>query len=265
MQQTEAKQDFEAFTLEEARARWADDSSELPIGPRLFLALCDSHKIRVTPKQRELERYVESLYLMGNQFGIRYLENAERPKREPSLSGLALELRDAIDGVVDESKLRLRVHMVPKPLFRENLRKYLPRATWLKLRQDLISERGCTCELCGAPVHNPSEIEAHEEWAYDPDARPARAAVTAIKLACSDCHAVVHFGLQFGLVQAGKLPASHLDRLERHFCQVNAVGKRMFEVHVNAAIQSWTKLNRKKAWQLDFGEFKRLLPDTISA
>ena len=38
------------------------------------------------------------------------------------------------------------------------------------------------------------------------------------------CHAVVHFGLQFGLVQQGKLPSSHLDRLEKHFCRVNGVG-----------------------------------------
>lgn len=252
---------LDGLSLEQARARWADDSAELPIGPNVFLALCAAHKVKVGPKLQEgLQQYIESLYLMGNRFGITYRQDIPRPKRGPDFGKLAWTLRDAIDGIVSESELRLRINMIPKPLFRENLRKYLTQTAWLKLRQDLISERGCTCELCGAPIANPSDVDAHEQWDYEPLARPARATVTGIKLACADCHAVVHFGLQFALVQQGKLPASRLEHLEQHFCRVNGVGPRMFSIHVNAATERWAELNEQTSWQLDFGEYSSLLP-----
>lgn len=255
---------LDELSLEQARARWADDSAKLPIGPNVFLALCAAHKVKVGPKQQEgLLQYIESLYLMGSRFGIVYREDVPRPKREPNFDILGLTLRDAIDGVVSESLLRLRVNMIPQPMFRENLRKYLTRTAWTKLRQDLISERGCTCELCGVPIASASDVDAHEEWGYEPLARPARATVTGVKLACPDCHAVVHFGLQFGLVQQGKLPASHLERLQRHFCHVNGVGRRMFSIHVNAATERWAEMNGKTKWALDFGEYSGLASQRI--
>jgi hypothetical protein len=130
---------------------------------------------------------------------------------------------------------------------------------WSELRRSLIAERGCSCEICGFAIPNQSDVDAHEEWEYDTRKRPASATVRAIKLTCSRCHATVHFGLQFGLVQVGKLPASHLEDIEAHFCAVNKVSKAMFNVHVNAAIERWSEFNRRRSWRVDFGLYQQLV------
>jgi hypothetical protein len=248
------------FTLEEAGRRWLDDTEDLPIGPNVFLDLCAAHNVRVTPNASDILRTcVEALYCRGNRFGLELKEGAQRPKRMPDFAQLGFQLRQALEGIVPESQLKLRVNMVPKPLHGDNLRCVFSKSVWSELRRSLIVERGCTCEICGAAIPNQPDVDAHEEWEYDIGKRPARATLVAIKLACSRCHAIVHFGLQFGLVQAGKLPASHLEDIEAHFCAVNKVGKAMFSVHVNIAIERWTELNRRTSWRVDFGPYRQLV------
>jgi hypothetical protein len=251
--------EYDGFSLEEARRRWLE-GDELPIGPNVFLALCAAHDIRVTPHETEvLCTYVTGLYTRQNAFGVLSLGEENRPKRMPDFARLGLQLSAALHGIVPESQLTLRVNMVPKPLHGDNLRRTLSKSVWSELRRSLIAERGCSCEICGAAIPNQSDVDAHEEWEYDAGKRPARAALVAIRLACPRCHATVHFGLQFGLVQAGKLPASHLEEIEAHFCAVNKVGKAMFSVHVNAAIERWTELNRRRSWRVDFGPYRQLV------
>jgi len=194
----------------------------------------------------------------GNRFGVEYQSGVDLPKPMPDFTKIGQALSAALAAIV-EARLRLRVNMIPQPLFGHNLRKYLPKAGWLQLRKDLISQRGCRCELCGTSIGTESEVDAHEEWEYDAKKRPARATVTGIKLACAQCHAVVHFGLQISLVQQGKLPPSHLDVLKRHFCRVNQVGPSTFDVHFDAAFERWKLLNQRTAWHLDFGRYQHFL------
>jgi hypothetical protein len=259
MERTIPSNEYDGFTLEEARRRWLE-CDELPIGPNVFLALCAAHKIRVTPHESEvLCTHVTGLYTRQNAFGVLSLGEENRPKRMPNFARLSLQLSAALRGIVPESQLRLRVNMVPKPLHGNNLRRALSKSVWSELRRSLIAERGCRCEICGTDIPNQTDVDAHEEWEYDAGKRPASAALVAIRLACPRCHATVHFGLQFGLVHAGKLPASHLEEIEAHFCAVNKVSKAMFDMHVNAAIERWNEFSRRRSWRVEFGSYQQLV------
>jgi hypothetical protein len=231
-----------------------------PSGLPSFLALCAAHNVRVTARASEILRtYVTGLYARGNTFGVLSVGDEDRPKRVPDFAKLCLQLSQALQGVVPESQLRLRVNMVPKPLHSDNLRRALPKSVWSELRRSLIAQRGSCCEICGAAIPSESDVDAHEEWEYDTRNRPATATVRVIKLACPLCHATVHFGLQVGLVETRKLPASHLEDIEAHFCTVNKVGKAMFNVHVDAAIERWYEFSRRRAWRVDFGPYQQLV------
>lgn len=248
---------YEAITLDEARRRWLAENEE-PIGPGLFLDLCAAHDVRVTPHTAAVIRtYVQALYSRQNAYGVQ--TGKDQPRRMPNLALLGLQLTQALRGIVLESELRLKVNMVPKLLHGNNLRRALTRSVWTDLRKSLIEERGCTCEICGAAIPNSSDVDAHEQWDYDKGKRPARATVQQILLTCPLCHATVHFGLQHGLVQTGKLPISHLEDIEAHFCTVNNVGPAMFKVHVNEAIERWSEFNRCKSWRVDFGPYQQLV------
>jgi hypothetical protein len=248
------------FGLEEAKQRWLNSDEELPIGPETFLRLCEAHKVAVPEKtSTTIRSLVESLYARGNRFGVTFLKDVDLPKRAPSFAGLQFALSEALIGIVPESSLRLRINMVPKALHGENLRKVLTQTQWLALRRRLIDERSAKCEYCGDVPANESDIEAHEEWEYDTRRRPARATVVGIKLACPKCHSTVHFGLQWCLVLAGKLPTSHLDRIEVHFCAVNECGKAMFSRHLDAAAEEWARLNQREKWRVDFGPVEALI------
>jgi hypothetical protein len=252
-----ATESNEALTLDEARRRWLAEREE-PIGPGLFLGLCAAHDIRVTPHAADVIRtYVQALYTRRNAYGV--VTGEARPKRMPDIAFLGFQLSRALRGIVHESELRLKVNMVPKLLYRNNLRRALPKTAWTELRRRLIEERGCVCEVCGAAIPNPSDVDAHEEWDYDTGKRPPRATVTRILLACPKCHATVHFGLQYGLVKTGKLPARQLEVIAAHFCAVNKVGSAMFDEHVSAATERWTELNRRKSWHMDFGPYQQLV------
>jgi hypothetical protein len=257
---------FEEFNLEEAKQRWLNPDEELPIGPETFLRLCTAHKVSVPPKTADaLRSYVESLYACGSKFGVYSRPDAERPKREPDFGALQYQLSQALLGIVPELSLRLKVAMIPKPLYGENLRKVLTQTQWLALRRRLIEERTATCEFCGVVPPNESDIEAHEEWEYDTGRRPARATIVGLKLSCPKCHSTVHFGLQLGLVKAGKLPMSHLDELEAHFCAVNRAGKAMFNLHVQNAVDEWSRLSHRDKWRIDWGPFNSLVTGGAAA
>jgi hypothetical protein len=245
---------LEQFTDQEAKRRWLSGE---PIGPSLFVQLCRTHGVEL--KEKEAEAYMHHLQCIQSD-GLNTVEMYSRgtSKSMRGLGAAAYALNRALHGIVDPSELKLKVNPVPLMLHGINMRSELPKSRWVELRAELLQERGNCCEACGIAPSNLADVEAHEDWEYSTARRPARASLTGIRLLCPTCHATVHFRLQVALVRAGKLPETHLRDIEDHFCAVNKVGNRMFELHVDDVFENWAMLNKRKRWDVHFGPYQRL-------
>ncbi len=149
--------------------------------------------------------------------------------------------------------LRLRIELVPEPLWGRNLRALLSPGAWQKLRKKLIAERGLTCAICGAVEESAKRIHAHEEWSYDTTQTPAVARVSRVELVCARCHAVEHFGRLRRLYKDGRLEERVLEDVIAHFCAVNEVDVDAFLAHEDEAVREWRRLNRVADWIVDPG------------
>lgn len=240
-------------SLQSTKSRWLSGEF-VEAGP--FVQLCRAHGIALS--DREADTWMRKDISIRSH-GMNTIEmtgphGLPNSKHCPGYAGY--RLNQALHGIVPESELRLKVNPVPLLLHGQNMRGALPKHRWVALREGLLASRGASCEACGTSPSKSSDIEAHEEWEYSTARRPARAALTGIRLLCPKCHAIVHFGLQFALVKEGRLPEKHLQDLEDHFCAVNGVGPLMFELHLNDVFENWARLNKRKKWSLHFGPYQ---------
>lgn len=241
-----------AKDINEATDRFKTDGRSEGINGEDFLKLCDHYDLKVAPKLRE---HIQNHVLQVNLSFVR--QNSVKTRY--SIVQLIKPLWEKVVGIVPEEQLKLRIQMVPKPLHRRNLRLALGAARWTALRGRLLQERAHVCETCASAVENTSELHAHEEWEYDLKKRPNRARLMRISLACRKCHGVEHFGNSMALVKEGRLPPHALDELGIHFCQVNQVSGAMWDFHVKQAFDRWEQISRRISWEIDLGDFARLL------
>jgi hypothetical protein len=151
--------------------------------------------------------------------------------------------------------IRLAISMVPAALWGKNLRKYLTRAEWDKLRA-IQFEQAPNCEFCGSAA-NGATRQAHEEWVYD--AKAGVACLVGLRTICRMCHFVEHRGLVNVMVAKGRFTPEIYGEIERHFCAVNACGPQEYRRHYKQAQQRYNRLMRVAAWTVDFGTYAHLI------
>lgn len=150
----------------------------------------------------------------------------------------------------EDMDVKLKIELVPKPLWRKSLAQLLPHEVWISIREDRIRIIGSKCEIC-ASTEKP--LELHERWKYDDRKHVQKLA--GFWLLCKECHAVKHFGRSSILAREGKLD---LKELVKHFCSVNRCSKRDFERHSREVWDIWEKRS-KHEWKQDFGKYKQYL------
>lgn len=155
-------------------------------------------------------------------------------------------------------KWKLRVEPVPPSLWGFNLRRFIPQSRWLKLRKQIIAERGAKCETCGKEPEKSSALHAHECFTFDETATPPTATLSRIELSCWMCHMCEHWGRLQRLVATGRIQNSAVDELIQHFCTQNEVERRYFEPHKAAGFAECWRLARIH-WRLDWGQFTDLI------
>jgi hypothetical protein len=148
--------------------------------------------------------------------------------------------------------------MIPTPLWGINLRKILTEWQWRKLRQQIISSFGLTCQLCEKQEIISKDICAHEEWEYEIQCSPAMAHLKGIGLCCRYCHAIEHFGRTRMMVLSGRIPVEIFEATVDHFCRVNGVTRDVFWAHVGEVNATWEELN-KLNWVVDWGPFEQMV------
>jgi hypothetical protein len=154
--------------------------------------------------------------------------------------------------------LVLQITPVPKPLFNINLRSTLKHSEWAALRRSVIMERGRKCGTCSKAVKNSSDLQAHEECAYDTSGDPAVARIRQIVIQCSMCHGCEHFFRLLSLAKRGIVASWQITDLIEHFCEVNGVGPKEFDEHAFSTWEEWKRLSALR-WRLDLRPYSEAL------
>lgn len=105
---------------------------------------------------------------------------------------------------------------VPKPLHGVNPRTVLGQKWWDEKRREAYAKMEQRCWACG--VHRTSarlhRLEAHE--AYDIDYLAGRIFLREIVALCPDCHAFIHSGRMWALLEKGEVTRERFEAVQWH-------------------------------------------------
>ncbi len=162
-------------------------------------------------------------------------------------------------------ELRLRIELVPPPLWHKNLRSYLTESRWANLREAVWQIADFTCEICGqkASRENGLGVNAHEDWRYDDARSPSTAALVRLGCICTLCHRVHHIGQLRNMIASGEAQPALLERVIEHFCRLNGCGTTVFEEEERRAMEVW-RSRADKDYVLQWGRFGVLLGDRVA-
>jgi hypothetical protein len=148
---------------------------------------------------------------------------------------------------IDE--LKLTIELVPRTSWYKNLRKYVSKKDWDKIRNRTYAEYGYRCGICGAE----GRLNCHEIWEYD-DKNHIQKLKGFIAL-CNMCHHVKHMGLAGDLASKGKLD---FEEVVKHFMKVNNCDYKIFAEHIIRAQDEWEERSQHE-WRVDFGEYEDMI------
>jgi len=146
-------------------------------------------------------------------------------------------------------ELKLKIELVPSTSWYDNLRKYIHKKDWDRIRKQAYANYGYKCGVCG----DEGRLNCHEIWEYD-DKKHVQKLVGFIAL-CDMCHHVKHIGLAGILADEGKLDYKEV---VEHFIEVNSCDKNTFMKHREKAFKQWQERSRHE-WQVDLGEYSKFV------
>lgn len=143
-------------------------------------------------------------------------------------------------------EFKLRIELVPKTSWYNNVRNEIPRRVWDKIRNDVSVSQEYKCGICGAE----ERLNCHEIWEYD-DIKYIQELKDFIAL-CNLCHHVKHIGYASILASQGKL---NMQEVEEHFMRVNECDLQTFRKHAVEAMIQYKERSKHK-WELNLGKFE---------
>src|SRR5260370_15023545 len=156
-------------------------------------------------------------------------------------------------GTRAHGRLRLRIELIPKPLWEQNLRlrEGLGKERWGKLRRKVIEANGARCTICGAR----ERLHGHEVWDYQEKKTVGTATLLRVDIICIDCHDIHHWGRTTNLFKAGIISPERYGHLRKHFRKVNRCRQAVFDDHFLRSARVWSRRSKKR-WKVDWGDFE---------
>lgn len=137
--------------------------------------------------------------------------------------------------------LTLKIELVPKTCWWNNVRGNITRTQWDKLREKVCTDARNKCEICGG-IGSKHPVECHEIWDYDEISK-----IQTLKkfiAICPLCHQVKHIGLT-------KLKGlEYFDRAYQWFQLINELSNDETKLFYDYYWQQWRMRNKMK-WDLD--------------
>ena len=140
---------------------------------------------------------------------------------------------------------KLKIELVPSPLWYKGLRSKVSPEVWDKIRYEVYRASGNKCVVCGAS----GKLYCHEVWAYDDDSHIQK--LVRLEALCELCHNVKHIGLAGIKAERGEVD---YNRVIRHFMRVNGCSYEDFKAHEGSAYEVWEERSDFE-WVCDFGEY----------
>ena len=148
---------------------------------------------------------------------------------------------------MDFENIKLKIEMVPQPLWNLNLRYLLKQKKWDQIRKRELKrvkneKYQYVCEIC----KNPKDVlDCHEIWNYDDEFKIQT--LTGLMMLCKRCHLIKHIGFATNLAMEGKC---NFDNLIRHFCMINKLNADDFYDHYEQQVALWDERSKHK-WTQD--------------
>jgi len=95
--------------------------------------------------------------------------------------------------------LKLTIELIPESAWGENLRKYLPKEIWEKIRKEVFRKANYKCSICGKR----GKLHCHEVWEYDDQNHILK--LKGFMALCENCHLIKHWGMATILASEGKI------------------------------------------------------------
>ncbi len=149
-------------------------------------------------------------------------------------------------------EFKLKVELVPKTSWYNNVRGEIPRRVWDKIRTNICISQKHTCGICWAE----GKLNCHEIWEYD-DINHIQELKDFIAL-CNLCHHVKHIGYASILASQGKL---NMQEVEDHFMRINNCDLQTFRKQVVEAMIQYNERS-KHEWQLSLGKYEEQIRGT---
>ena len=154
------------------------------------------------------------------------------------------------------TEFKLTIERLPKFAHGFNVRKYLSKSLWVKVRESILQTNGHKCSICG--YHE--GLECHEEWNFDYDLNIQ--ILVDIKPLCYLCHGVKHLGYTANVKQ------EKLYQYADHFMRVNNCDRETYKRHVREVLEMPTYASieeiiefasqqqelRNQRWRLKYAE-----------
>jgi hypothetical protein len=159
-------------------------------------------------------------------------------------------------------RLKLRLELVPKPLYGRNLRSDIEgigRARWKRLRLQTIDVCGGKCVICGAT----DKLHGHEVWKYEEKKTVGTATLVKLDVVCRTCHNISHWGNTLLMINAGLMKHETHLLFRRHFRRINRCRQADFDRHVLSSFSEWRRRSKKK-WKVDWGTFTPLVEEAVT-
>ena len=151
-----------------------------------------------------------------------------------------------VEAKVRISGFRLKIELVPQPLWYRNLRNMLKEpGDWDIIRHRAYADSGHRCAVCG----DFGRLNCHEIWAYD-DVHHVQKLMGFTAL-CDLCTRVKHIGQAEIMVSRGELD---MNSVIRHFRRVNDCSYQDFLEAQRLAFEVWEERSFCE-WSQDWGEY----------
>lgn len=133
--------------------------------------------------------------------------------------------------------LKLKIELLPKGAWGNDLSRTLSKKDWDILRNECYKRANHHCQICGFETEN---LDAHEVWDFD--LKTNTQTLVDIVALCSKCHGVKHLRnsqrLGFG------------ENAKKHFMKVNNCNELEFAKHLTKAQMDFEKRNFVYRWKM---------------
>lgn len=137
-------------------------------------------------------------------------------------------------------EIKHKICLIPKTAWDNNLRSYLTKAQWDKIRKKSYAEHNWHCQICGGQGGNGRNhaVECHESWVFE----NGEVKLTGLMCLCPPCHEFHHPGLA---EKNGKL-----DRALRQFMKVNSISRDQAVSYMKSEFAIW-RWRSQQSWSLN--------------